>query len=116
MNNDLNFYLYRYLDWYPFLIPLGLIGIWRWGVWLTKKTFGLFYQAKKAGFRASVSVVTPVYNENPQTFTSALESWKRNKPNEIIAVIDYTDKTCIKIFKDFAKKTRFVKIKNKADA
>ena len=105
MNSDLNFYLYRYLDWYPFLIPLGLIGIWRWGVWLTKKTFGLFYQAKKAGFRASVSVVTPVYNENPQTFTSALESWKRNKPNEIIAVIDYTDKTCIKIFKDFAKKT-----------
>src|SRR3989338_3011828 len=105
MNNDLNFYLFRYLDWYPFLIPLGLIGVWRWGVWLTKKSVGLFYKPKKEGFKTSVSVVTPVYNEDPKTFEDAIESWAKNKPNEIIAVIDYTDKVCINIFKNFAKKT-----------
>src|SRR3990172_8404662 len=104
MSSDINFYLARYLDLYPFLVPLGLIGVWRWSVWITKKTVGLFYKAKSAGFKTSVSVVTPVYNEDPKTFVLAIESWARNKPNEIIAVIDYTDRPCINLFKAFAKK------------
>lgn len=110
MYNDINFYLSRYLDWYPFLIPLGFIGIWRWSVWLTKKAIGFFYKPKKSGYRTSVSVVTPVYNENPETFVHAIESWKKNEPKEIIAVIDHTDETCIKIFKDFAKLNQNAKL------
>ncbi|OGK22162.1 hypothetical protein A2866_06825 [Candidatus Roizmanbacteria bacterium RIFCSPHIGHO2_01_FULL_39_8] len=105
MNSDFNFYLYRYLDLYPFLIPLGFIGVWRWSVWLMKKTVGFFYKSRKTGYKAPVSVITPVYNEDPKTFAAALESWKRNKPEEIIAVIDYTDLACIELFKKFAKKT-----------
>src|SRR3989344_4211449 len=110
LNNDFYFYLARYLDLYPFLLPLGLIGFWRWSVWIAKKTTGLFYKAKRPGFETSVSVVTRVYNEDPDTFSRAIESWKRNKPDEIIAVIDHTDKNCISIFKDFAKKTPGTKL------
>ena len=58
----------------------------------------------------AVSVVTPVYNENPDTFRRSLESWKKNRPKEIIAVIDYSDKVCIKIFRDFAKKNKTAKL------
>ncbi len=112
MNNDLYFYLSRYLDYYPFLIPLGAIGIWRWSVWLIKKSVGFFYQPKKPGFKASVSIITPVYNEDPNTFNRALISWKKNKPDEIIAVIDYTDQACIKVFKNFAKRYNRAKLIN----
>lgn len=104
MLNDIHFYLSRYLDLFPFFIPLGFVGIWRWDVWLTKKVIGLFYKPKKAGFKSSVSVVTPVYNENPGTFQTAIESWAKNSPNEIIAVIDYTDEVCINLFRSFSKK------------
>ena len=66
-----------------------------------KEIVGLHYHPKTQGYNAKVSIVTPVYNENPQIFTQALDSWKRNNPAEIIAVIDHTDLTCIDIFKEF---------------
>ena len=102
--NDINFFFTKYFEYYPFLIPLGIIGTWRWSVWGIKKITGLFYKPQKAGFKTTVSIVTPVYNENPQIFSAALSSWAKNKPDEIIAVIDYTDKNCIEVFEKFAKK------------
>ncbi|MBD3238259.1 MAG: glycosyltransferase [Candidatus Moranbacteria bacterium] len=83
--------------------PIGVIGVWRWGVWLTKKFLTFFYHSPRGNLKASLSVVTPVYNEDPMMFRRALNSWKRNRVNEIIAVIDYTDKENIKVFKDFTK-------------
>ena len=88
-----------------YLIPLGVIGAWRWSVWILKRGIATFYRPVKNNFKMSVSLVTPVYNENPKVFQSALDSWKVNNPDEIIAVIDYTDKKCIKVFKKFAKST-----------
>src|SRR3989339_276900 len=101
--DSLKFFLSRYTEYYPFLLPIGLLGVWRWSVWGVKKIVGSFYKPKKIGYRSSVSVVTPVYNENTDTFTRAINSWAKNKPNEIIAVIDYTDKANIEIFRKFAK-------------
>ncbi len=101
--NDIVFYSQQYLDRYTFLVPLGIIGIWRWSVWMMKEIVGLHYHPKTQGYNAKVSIVTPVYNENPQIFTQALDSWKKNNPAEIIAVIDHTDLTCIDIFKEFKK-------------
>lgn len=104
------YYLTKYLDFYPFLLSLGIIGVWRWSIWGMKKITGFFYKPHPAGFKVTVSVVTPVYNENPQTFKKALTSWLKNKPAEIIAVIDYTDKRCIHIFKQFSKKNPLAKL------
>ena len=103
---DFGYYLSQYQSYFPFLVPLGVVGIWRWSVWCIKKYFGFSYKPNQTIYRDSVSLVTPVYNENPDTFTRALASWAENKPNEIIAVIDYTDKTCIGIFKNFSQKTK----------
>ncbi|MDO8497323.1 MAG: glycosyltransferase, partial [bacterium] len=100
--NDIVFYLQQYVDIHPFILPLGLIGIWRWASWTLKEIVALNYKPKTNSYKANVSIVTPVYNENPVIFSLALESWKKNNPQEIIAVIDYTDKPCIEIFKCFA--------------
>ncbi len=99
--HELPFYLQLYLDQYTFLFPIGIIGIWRWSVWMMKEIVGLHYRPKTKAYYADVSIVTPVYNENPKVFTHALESWKNNNPAEIIAVIDYTDQACINVFKEF---------------
>src|SRR3989338_3824125 len=101
---NIPFYFQQYLDRHAFLVPLGIIGIWRWSVWLMKEIIGLRYHPKTLVYPAKVSIVTPVYNEDPQVFTHALASWMHNKPTEIIAIIDYTDKKCIEIFKQFQKK------------
>lgn len=100
---DLNFWVSQYFYLYPFLVPLGVIGAWRWSVWLIKKTGAYFYKPKKNYYFSNVSVVTPVYNEDPNIFLKVLNSWAKNGPSEIIAVIDYTDKNCIDIFRQFSK-------------
>lgn len=100
---DIPIYFDQYQTFFPLLIPLGTIGIWRWGVWGIKRTVAFLYRPKKTSFDSRVSLITPVYNENPDTFTRALASWKKNGLDEIIAVIDYSDTTCINIFKKFAK-------------
>lgn len=86
-----------------FLIPLGILGIWRWSVWLFKEIVALFYRPVKNDFRTSVSIVTPVYNEDPQVFLGAINSWQANNPDEIIAVIDEADKQNIQNFQNFAQ-------------
>ncbi len=95
------FYFNSYLDHYAYLVPLGIIGIWRWSVWMMKEVVGLYYHPKTKEYNAKVSIVTPVYNENPKVFATALKSWSQNRPDEIIAVIDYTDLACIEVFKQF---------------
>ena len=84
------------------LIPVGIIGFWRWGLWLVRKIVGSRYKPiVPSGYTTSTSIVTPVYNEDPPTFRNALESWLANAPNEIIAVIDYSDEACIQEFRKF---------------
>lgn len=100
--DDITFYLQQYIDIHPYILPLGFIGIWRWMTWMFKEIVALNYKPKANSYKANVSIVTPVYNENPAIFSQALESWKKNNPFEIIAVIDYTDTQCIEIFKRFA--------------
>ena len=86
------------------LIPVGYVGIYRWGVWLLRKLIGLRYRSQQpSGYMTTTSVVTPVYNENPEIFLMALRSWAVHKPSEIIAVIDYTDEKCIQAFTDFER-------------
>ena len=89
-------------------LPLGLIGTWRWSVWIFKKICAQFYtpiweSGRSKSNALSLSVITPVYNEDPITFTSALKSWELNNPDELIAVIDQMDRACINAFTKFSK-------------
>lgn len=99
--DDVIFLFYHYLATHPIIVPLGILGIWRWSVWVFKELVALKYRPKNNSCKLNVSIITPVYNEDPEVFTKALTSWAENKPYEIIAVIDYTDQACITIFKNF---------------
>lgn len=101
--SNIIFYLQQYADRYSWLVPLGIIGLWRWLVWIVKEIVGSGYKPKSKPYKASVSLVVPVYNEDPKVFETALVSWKKSRPKEIIAVIDYTDKACINVFESFVK-------------
>jgi glycosyltransferase involved in cell wall biosynthesis len=92
-------------------IPLGIIGLWRWIVWGIKKTGSMFYvpiQENRGDLK--LSIITPVYNEDPKTFSLALRSWERNCPDEIIAVIDKSDKDCISAFNEFGRNRPWIKL------
>jgi len=77
-------------------IPLSIIGLWRWSYWLIRVIGAAIYrqEAKKVetsdlvGKQLSISVVTPVYNEDDELFKEALASWIANGVDEIVAVID----------------------------
>ena len=74
-------------------IPLSVIGLWRWSYWLIRRLGAASYRPDlpwrpTSAPRLSVSVVTPVYNEDPDLFDKAVRSWQRNGVDEIIAVID----------------------------
>ena len=103
MQRDILYFIWQYADLHAFIIPLGIIGLWRWSVWLLKELIALRYRPTESQYKGAVTIITPVYNEDPGVFKQALYSWKKNKPSEIIAVIDYTDLACIKVFKMFAR-------------
>lgn len=93
--------------WVPAYLPLGVVGLWRWSVWGIKRIMAQMYRPDMephAG--AKVAVVTPVYNEDPVFFRRALESWRGNGVDEVVAVIDYSDEACIEVFKRWRKEFR----------
>lgn len=100
-----NDFIYRFSDLATYA-PIGLIGVWRWSVWFFQKVIGAWYRATPTNPTASLfplSIVTPVYNENPVLFQQALFSWAQNRPQEIIAIIDASDTACIGVFQTFQK-------------
>lgn len=113
IDNIIPIELENFIKTYYVLIPFGIIAVWRWTMWLFKKLVGgLFYRPPRyVKFKENVSVISPVYNENPKVFARALTSWCANGVNEIIAVIDYTDKKSINVFDKFS--CRFPKVKTK---
>ena len=73
------------------LIPIGVLGVFRWGIWLAKRIPALFYRPIRNDYNTTATIITPVYNEDPVLFRRAIESWIANQPERIIAVIDVTD-------------------------
>lgn len=74
-------------------IPLSIIGLWRWSYWLVRILGARIYREPiqtwpKGMKQPTLSIVTPVYNENQVLFKTALDSWVKNGVTEIIAVID----------------------------
>lgn len=77
-------------------VPISLIGIWRWSYWVVRRFAASMYRPKvgtwpKGLQKPSVSLITPVYNEDPAIFRQAMESWIKNGVTEIVAVIDKTN-------------------------
>ncbi|MEM2856138.1 MAG: glycosyltransferase [Candidatus Nitrosocaldaceae archaeon] len=93
----------QYLSLYHIYIPLSIIGIWRWSWWIIKKIRGMRYKPYTEEYTSNVSVVIPVYKENPSIFRETLNSVLSNNPYEVICVIDEEDKENIKYVKSITK-------------
>jgi hyaluronan synthase len=93
-------------------LPLGVIGFWRWSVWLFKKSTSFLYKPKLSCDKVNYkySIITPVYNEDPKIFEQAIKSWIRNEPDEIIGVIDESDNRCIEVFQSLANQYASMKL------
>jgi cellulose synthase/poly-beta-1,6-N-acetylglucosamine synthase-like glycosyltransferase len=73
-------------------IPLGLIGILSWSVWLIRRTLSHHaYSEIVNDFRTTTSLVVPVYREDPDVLERCLRSWVAERPTEIILVVDDRD-------------------------
>jgi hyaluronan synthase len=105
--------IYIFAKYILLYIPLAAVGTWRWSVWIFKRICAQRYKpiaVRIPQYYSTLSVITPVYNENPHSFGTALNSWQSNNPDELIAVIDYTDIDCIKTFEEFSKNKPWAKL------
>lgn len=75
--------------WY--LLPLGVVGFVSWSVWLVRWIVSRCYKPILNDFRTTTSVVVPVYREDADVLMRCLESWVRERPDEIILVVDTAD-------------------------
>jgi cellulose synthase/poly-beta-1,6-N-acetylglucosamine synthase-like glycosyltransferase len=94
-------YLLALLSTTALLIPIGILGVFRWAMWLAKRIPALFYRPIANGYTTSATIITPVYNEDPVLFRRALDSWIANGPDQIIAVVDVTDIRCMEIARGY---------------
>lgn len=71
--------------------PLAIAGAIVWGLWLYR--FILSHRARPivTDFEARTSVIVPSFHEDPDILMSALESWRQQRPDEIIIVLDVED-------------------------
>lgn len=77
-------------------VPISIIGLWRWTFWVIRRVAAAMYRPKVGTWpsdkpKPTVTIVTPVYNEDPELFEEAMQSWIANGVDEIIAVIDKTN-------------------------
>jgi hyaluronan synthase len=89
------------IDWSAY-VPLGAVGFARWTSWLVRRVPAALYRPVVTGHREPLTVVVPVYQEDPAIFRRAIESWLANDVTEVICVIDVTDPTCIAIAEEYA--------------
>jgi hyaluronan synthase len=79
------------LDQVRHLLPLGIVGLFSWSVWLIRVTLSRRYRPVPIGYRTTTSVVVPAYREDPDTIDRCLRSWLAENPTEVIVVPDVGD-------------------------
>jgi cellulose synthase/poly-beta-1,6-N-acetylglucosamine synthase-like glycosyltransferase len=82
------------LYYYVLGTPLGVLGLVRWSFWLVRRIPAVLYRPVSSGSRLPITVVVPVYQEDPVVFSTAIESWLDNYVTEVILVIDASDTMC----------------------
>ncbi|HZD17571.1 MAG TPA: glycosyltransferase [Actinomycetota bacterium] len=85
------------VDQLALYIPLGILGLVRWLSWVVRRTPAAMYRPVENDHREPLSIVVPVYQEEPDILALAIGSWLRNHVEEIICVIDATDARSIEV-------------------
>lgn len=73
------------------VMPLGVAGIFVWGLWLYRAVLSRFAKPVVNDFRTTVSVVVPAYREDPDILMDCLDSWLAQNPTEVVIVPDVDD-------------------------
>jgi hyaluronan synthase len=73
------------------VLPIGVVGIISWSVWLVRFTLSRVYRPLPPGFTSTTSVVVPAFREDPDILDRCLDSWLAEDPTEIIVVPDLED-------------------------
>ncbi|MFI5313893.1 MAG: glycosyltransferase family 2 protein, partial [Candidatus Dormibacteria bacterium] len=76
---------------YRQLLPIGVVGLLSWSVWLFRRTLSHFYRPAPVGFKTTTAVVVPSYREDPDIIERCLASWLAEDPTEVIVVPDVKD-------------------------
>jgi hyaluronan synthase len=97
-------------------IPLGVLGLVRWASWLVRRVPASLYQSARTGHFEPLTVVVPVYQEDGRVFRQAVESWLANNVQEVICVIDQTDRRCLRIAADYPVRVIPTDVPGKRDA
>lgn len=71
--------------------PLAIAGVVVWGLWLYRFILSRKARAIVTDYRASTSVVVPSFHEDPEILMLCLDTWRAQKPDEIIIVLDVAD-------------------------
>jgi cellulose synthase/poly-beta-1,6-N-acetylglucosamine synthase-like glycosyltransferase len=77
------------------LLPIGVVGIISWSVWLTRFSLSRLYKPKPNGYTTTTSAVIPAFREDPDILDRCLDSWLAEGPTEIIVVPDVEDREVI---------------------
>jgi len=96
--------------------PLGVLGLVRWSFWLVRRIPAVLYRPVLDGARRPISVVVPVYQEDPVVLAAAIESWLDNHVSEVILVIDESDRVCQEVASRYAVTVIITDVPGKRDA
>ena len=106
-------------DWvlgWTWFVPLGILGVVRWLSWAFRRVPAVLYHPVVSDYRAPLSIVVPVYKEDPELFAQAIESWLANDPAEVILVIDSTDAVCQEVASRYPVTVVITDVPGKRDA
>jgi hyaluronan synthase len=104
------------LYYYVLGTPLGVLGLIRWSFWLVRRIPAVLYRPVPEGARLPISVVVPVYQEDPLILAAAIESWLDNHVTEVILVIDESDRVCQEVASRYAVTVIITDVPGKRDA
>jgi hyaluronan synthase len=104
------------LYYYVLGTPLGVLGLVRWSFWLVRRIPAVLYRPVPEGARLPISVVVPVYQEDPVVLAAAIESWLDNHVREVVLVIDASDTVCQEVASRYAVTVIVTDVPGKRDA
>jgi hyaluronan synthase len=104
------------LYYYVLGTPLGVLGLFRWACWLIRRIPAVLYKPVVNDYRTTMSIAVPVYQEDPVIFETAIQSWLANGVEEVILVIDASDKVCQEIASRYPVTVVITDVPGKRDA
>ncbi|TWF76612.1 hyaluronan synthase [Pseudonocardia hierapolitana] len=104
------------LVYYVLGTPLGVLGLIRWGAWLIRRIPAVTYTPIAGDHPASLAIVVPVYQEDPEILATAIESWLANRVDQIVLVVDVSDTICQDVAARYPVEVIITDVPGKRDA